>query len=250
MATRVSLTERSPGHGTVAVSVDLDRAALAAVGGLSALRSELAAQDLLAAGWSVTGPAGSPGGGATVAVQHGFESDAEAGRLMSDVAGAKVFGVRLTSHRTFWRTSYRLTGKVDLTCGVDCFGDAGLRTATGSTVGVDPGALSAGAGQQPSSVLRFSVEARLPDGVRSADGTVRPDRSVVWTPQLGQVVSLSATSSGLNTGAVAVVAAGGVALLVAVAGLAVWLVWGRRRRRRPVVVIAPPGQGEAVTPPS
>lgn len=256
VTTNVSLSEQSPGRGTVAVSVALDRAALSAVGGLGALKSEMSTQDLVADGWSVSGPTAATAGGAVVTVQHGYSSDAEAGQLLSDVAGDRVFGLSISSHRSFWHTSYRLTGKVDLTCGLDCFGDSGLRAATGSPVGVQPGPLSSAAGgESPSSALRFTVEARLPGGARVAgtsggaggsrgsggsggsaagsggSGGSASGGAVTWSPQLGRTETLDAASSTLNTGAVAaVVVAAAVVVLVVLA--ASWWVFVRRRRRR------------------
>ena len=255
VATRVSLSEPTPGRGDLTVAVTLDRSALSAVGGLQALRSQISLHDLTASGWVVTGPTRSPGGGAVLTVRHPFGSDSEADRLLSDVAGNGVFRLALTSHRTFWRTSYRLAGKVDLSCGVACFGDAALKSATGSPVGVDPAALAARSGQPASSVLRFALEARLPGAAHAPGATRTAGGALQWTPALGRTVQVFATSSTLNRGRVAAVAAGAGAALVAVAAYA-WLILARRRRPGRAAAgqedppsAAPPPGGEAVTPP-
>lgn len=255
VATRVSLSEPTPGRGDLTVSVTLDRSALGAVGGLPALRSQISRHDMTASGWVVTGPIGSPGGGAVLTARHPFRSDSEADQLLSEVAGSDVFRLALTSHRTFWRTFYRLSGKVDLSCGVACFGDAALKSATGSPVGVDPAALSTRWGQPASSVLRFALDARLPGGARAPEATRVADGTLQWTPSLGRTVQVDATSSTLNRGTVAAVAAGAAVVLLAVAA-DVGLILARRRRRGraearredPPPSPPPPGS-EAVTPP-
>lgn len=231
VATRVSLSEPSAGRGTVTVSVSLDRSALAAFGGLAALRSDMATADLAAAGWTLTGPAATPDGGAVVSAHHPFTNQADVGPLLSQVAGPGVFRVSLRRHHTFWHTEYQLDGRVDLSCGLGCFGDLALGAATGSPVGVDPGALSAAAGQPPSSVFKFSLDARLPGRLQSTDASSRQDGTVGWTPALGRTLTLAARSSAVNEGAVAAVAGAGAALLLAVVGVGVLLLVRRRRRR-------------------
>ena len=244
VATRVTLTVDSSGRGSVVVTVNMDRAALDAVGGLARLQSELAVGDLEAAGWSVTGPI-APGtrahataanqagaGGAVITVSHGFSGLAQAQSLVSEVAGPGVFQVQLASHHGFWHTTFHLTGAVDLTCGINCFGDAGLRTATGSPVGVDPGALAARTGQTPARVFTFQFDGRLPGHVHAGPGgTTGSGGSVLWAPVLGQKAVLSASSQSVNRSAVEEVSgAAGVVLLV-VASFTLWRVgrWARRR---------------------
>ena len=234
VATTVSVSEPSPGQGTVGVSVLLDRSALESMGGLTAFRSQLSVGDLRSAGWSVTGPSGTPDGGAVVSASHPFSNPLEAARLLSDVAGEKAFRLTLSSRHTFWHTYYQLAGTVDLTCGLGCFGDSGLRSATGSPLGVDPAPLQAASGQQPASVFKFSLQTRLPGRVEAAGNAARrPDGTLEWAPALGRVVAVSASSSALNEGAVAGVAGGGGALILVVLVTALWLML-RRRRRRPV----------------
>ena len=234
VATRVSLTVDSSGHGTVAVTVTLDPAAVDAVGGLARLRSEMAVGDLKAAGWSVTGPApqGGGAGGAVVSVSHGFSGLAQAQRLMAEVAGPGVFDVQLTSHHSFWHTTFHLNGAVDLTCGVNCFGDAGLRSATGSPVGFDPGPLSAQSGQTAGEVFTFQFDGRLPGRVSPGPGgTLRPGGTVSWAPVLGQKVVLSASSQSVNRSAIEEVGAAIAAVLLALTAFILWRI-GRWLRNR------------------
>jgi hypothetical protein len=247
VATSVAVSEPEPGHGSVSVTVTLDSSALAALGGLAALRSQLSAGDLEAAGWSMTGPAPAPGGGAVVSATHGFGPDSEADQLISEIAGPGRFGLVLRSHRTFWYTYYGLSGAVDLRCGLECFGDTGLRAATGSPLGVDPGAVSAAAGSAGGSAggsaFTFSVGARLPGRLEATDSPARQGGVLVWTPQLGRSLTVSARTRTVNQGTVvAVIGAAGVVLVALASWLSVRLVRRRRRRREAV--------REVVTPPS
>lgn len=238
VATEVTLSEPTAGSGVVTVGVRLDAAALSEVGGLDALRSQLAVSDLIAAGWSVAGPAATAGGGAAVVVSHGFRREADAARLLAEVAGPGRFRLRLVSHRTFWNTDHRLTGGVDLTCGLDCFGDSGLAAATGRVLGVDPSSEQARAAQD----FLFSLSARLPGGLQRSNGAPERGGGRRWTPVLGRAIAVSAETETLNTAHVVEVAVGGGLVLLLVIGAGAWWLIRARRRGR--------ASGEVVTPPS
>ena len=268
VATKVTLTVNPSGRGTVAVTVTLDKSALDAVGGVARLRSELAVQDLRAAGWSVSGPTalGNRGsgpaaheadsGGAVVSVSHGFSGLTQAQSLLAEVAGPGVFDVQLASSHTFWHTTYHLTGGVDLTCGINCFGDGGLKSATGSAVGVDPGALAGQSGQTPGSVFTFQFDGRLPGQVHAGPGgEVGPGGSVLWAPVLGQKVALSASSESVNRSALEELGAGVALVLVVLAVFVGWRIyhWSRNRfwpKHTPQHRKQDTGKGETVTPSS
>lgn len=59
--TKVSVVDRGGGHGTVTVTVVLDRQAVDALGGETGLARQLSVGDLRSAGWEVTGPVPTPG---------------------------------------------------------------------------------------------------------------------------------------------------------------------------------------------
>ena len=240
MTTDVSVAESSPGSGSVAVRVTLDATALAAAGGVAGLRSQLAVADLTAAGWSVAGPAAAAGG-ATILVTHRFQREADASRLLAEIAGPGRFDLRLTSHDTFWHTEHRLAGSVDLTCDLECFGDSGLAAVTGSALGVDPSSERAAAARD----FPFSLTARLPGGVGATNAERRQGATLAWTPVLGTAVAVAAETETLNTASVIGVAAAGGVVVLAAGGSGLWLGRRRRRRRRAAAVL-----GEAVTPAS
>ena len=234
VGTRVAVDETSSGRGVVAVTVTLDASALDAVGGRAALAAQLQDADLRSAGWSVTGPVTGPRGTAVVSASHPFADPAQASALVGEIAGtgadsSRPFRLLLTDHRSFWRTERTLTGTVDLTCGLACFGDSGLTRSVGNPTGVAPGPLSAG--EPPGQVFTFAVGARLPGSVVTTNGSSQLDGTVQWTPRLGQVLQLSAVTRAWNgTRIVAASAAAGVVALTAL-GLLGYR-WRHRRRKR------------------
>lgn len=232
VTTTVTVAEPAPGRGSVTVAVVLDPGAMSAIGGIDALRSELSVSDLRRAGWTVSGPTGRIDGSAAVSVSHAFGDPAEVGPLMDQIAGAGVFKATLARHRSFWHTTYTLSGSVDLRCGVDCFGDEGLKSATGYPLGFDSGALASGAHQAPDSALTFRVDGLLPGRPTRSNGSPAAGDGRSWTPKLGQLLSLSETSQTVNRGSVVLVASlAGSSLVLVLAG-ACFLVIGRARRRR------------------
>lgn len=242
MSTSVVVTEQPSGRGTVAVSVTFDRSALTAVGGLAALRRQLDTGGLAAEGWTVAGPSGSAGGGATVTATHGFADPAQLSSLSGEIAGPGVFELTLSTHRTFWHSDYRVGGEVDLTCGIDCFGDSGLAKATGSRVGVGSGgAGSAGSAAGSGGVAAGSAGSAA--GSAAAAGLARtftfrvavalPGRSAgspaEWTVALGRSVAVSSAAQTLEVGDVVEVIVAGAVVLFLVGAVG----WRVRRRRRP-----------------
>ncbi len=231
VTTQVSVDAANGGRGVVGVSVSLDRSALGAVGGSAALAAQLQVADLTAAGWTVTGPSPGPGGTTVVAASHPYTTPTQASALVREIAGAKPFQLAISSRHTFWRTETTLTGKVDLTCGLACFGDSGLAGVLGSPTGVNPGPLAGAAGQQPAQVFTFGVAAHLPGGVVRSNAGSRSGGNLQWTPRLGQSLTLTAVTRQWDSGRiVAAIVAGGVVVLVLFGLGAFW--WRRRRRRR------------------
>jgi hypothetical protein len=234
--TQISINETAPGHGVVGVSVSLDQSAVAAIGGAPALAAQVQDADLVAAGWKVTGPVPGPGSTTVVSASHEFTSAAQASALVAELAGSgpagnRPFRLSLTQRHGFWRTDTALTGTVDLSCGVACFGDSGLTSALGFPTGVNPGSLAAAAGERPDQVFTFSVDARLRGSLVSTNGVSSSDGALQWQPRLGQRLELAAVTHTWRSGRIVVASVtAGLVVVFAVAGGIYW--WRRRRRRR------------------
>lgn len=235
----MDLTVRDDGSGTVAVTVSLDQAAQTQVGNLA---SQLQTSDLAQAGWVVSGPRPGAGGTEVVSATKAFPDPAEANADVASLAGAgpaagRPFHLVVARRHTFWHTTTTVTGTIDLTCGVGCFGDAGLQRQLGSDVGVDPGALSAHSGVSASQALTFSIVVNLPGRVHATrPAAVRGD-SATWNPVLGKRLPVDVSTRVVNRGTVISVVVAGIVVVAVVAVVAVLLVLRRRGRasatRRP-----------------
>lgn len=91
--------------------------------------------DLLAAGWTVTGPEPTATGGLRVELVHTFATVAEAEALLASIngPGGPLVGVTLTRTTTATRTEVVLAGTLRMTGGTDAFADADLVAAVGAT---------------------------------------------------------------------------------------------------------------------
>jgi hypothetical protein len=235
VATSVRVVTDAHGRGAVSLTVNLDRVAVAEVGGQAALAAQLRVADLVAAGWTVAGPVPVSGGGTVITASHPFATWTQASALVANLAGsgpaaARPFRLTVSRRDTFWRTETALSGVVDLRCGLACFGDPALQRATGSPVGVDPRSLAAGAAIQPAEAFTFSLSAQLPGSLVHTDAPSRQGGVLTWQPRLGQVVVLAAQTRSWNAGRIRGAVVGASVLLVLVAIATVW--WWRRRRRR------------------
>lgn len=211
------------GGGEVAATVTLDPAAARRAGDVAA---GLRLDDLRAAGWRVTGPTPAAGGAVVLRAAKAFSTPAGAALAVRELSGdAGPFrSLRLTTRRTLWRTTTTLRGAVDLSGGLEAFGDDTLRRLLGSPLGLAPGELEAELGRPPAEAFSFEVAARLPGTVRS-DAPLRQGERVAWPVPLGRSVAVSATAVAWNA------AGTGLAALAAGCGLALVVLLVRRSRR-------------------
>jgi hypothetical protein len=235
--TSISVHAEAHGQGTVSVKVTLDQSAVQALGGPSALASQLDVTDLQAAGWTVSGPSPGPNSSTVISASHAYSTPAEASQLVADLAGSgpassRPFQLRISRRSSFWHVYTDLSGTVDLTCGLNCFGDSGLKASLGSPTGFNPAPLIAQSHQAPGQVFSFALNARLPGSVASTNASARDGGVLTWTPQLGQTLVLSATTQTWNSGHVIAifVLAGVLVLVLIVLGVIMWR--SRRRKRR------------------
>jgi hypothetical protein len=115
------------GSGAVLVAVGLDDQALAEAGDLGQL---LRTDDLVAAGWAVTGPE-REGDRTWVRATKPFADPDQAAQVLAEVTGpgGALQGFALEVDDGLLGTSYELTGVVDLTGGPATFSDPDLAAA-------------------------------------------------------------------------------------------------------------------------
>jgi hypothetical protein len=193
------------------------------------LRTDLKVDDLRKAGWTIVGPRKEDDGRTWIRASKPFTDPRDATEVVEQISGRNgpFTDFRLTRNRSFLTTRTNFTGTVDLSAGVEAFGDDQLRARLGgSSIGVDPQKLEQQLGQVLDRIFTFRVQTRLPGKVDS-NAPLEADQGAEWRPKLGEKVTLVATSSALNTRQVA----GAVIAVIAVLALAVLLVVRRLRRR-------------------
>jgi hypothetical protein len=225
---QVGIDARSDGSGTVTATVLLDHDAAQAIPDLG---QELRVADLQKDGWKIDGPSPAPGNGVQVKATKPFRTPAEAVRALGELSGpgtGPFAGLRIEQHHAFLATRTILSGTIDLKCGVQCFGDAGLQQAGRTALGIDPAELQARTGTVLDQVFRFEVGARLPGSLQVTNGAVQPGTGVQWQPKLGGTIVLTASSKTWNTRRMKLL---GVSALAGV-GLVLLLIVRLVRRRR------------------
>lgn len=225
---QVGVDVEQDGSGQVSVAVALDEAAAVRVPDLA---DQLEVEDLVEAGWVVTGPSAEADGRTWVRATKPFSSAEEAGRVLDEVSGADGPFRDLEVRRTpsLLLDEWDLTGTVDLTGGLAAFSDDALRERLdGTDVGMTEAALVAVGGRPLDEAVSFQVAVSLPGEITSS-APAEVGGAAVWQPALGERVALVATGSRFHTQAVAWFS---VAAVLALALALVVLLRGSRRRRR------------------
>jgi len=176
--TTLDIQVRPDGSGTVTVTSALDKAAAERMPDLD---QSLLVADLRKAGWRVIAPKAVPGGGWQVSASKGFGDTTQLAGVIAQLTGAdgpfRRFALTRTHH--FAKTEFRLTGTVDLSGGLDVFGDPALRQTLGGTMfGRSDQALALELGQPPAEAIRFRVVTHLPGGATKE-----------WNPRLGDAAT-------------------------------------------------------------
>jgi hypothetical protein len=226
LTTAVGVDANNDGSGTIRVAVGLDADAARRV---PELDKDLKVDDLRNAGWTIVGPRKEGDGRTWIRASKPFDTPADATAVVEQISGKNgpFTDFRLTRDRSFLTTKTNFTGTVDLSSGVEAFGDDQLRARLGgSSIGVDPKKLEQQLGQVLDRIFTFRVQTRLPGKVES-NAPLEADQGAEWRPKLGEKVTLVATSSALNTRQVA----GAVIAVLAVVALVVVLAVRHLRRR-------------------
>jgi hypothetical protein len=189
------------GGGRVRVTARLDGAAVAQLGGREPA-DRIRLDDLRDAGWRIDGPTDQDDGGLEVVATHDFSNDEEAEALLEDVGALQGFD--LEQEATFFRTTTKLTGAVDLQEGLGAFTDTDLEQALGATpdapLGVGIAALERRFGEPIDRMVGLQLAVRLP-GRLDGDGTNAPTTAgdtAVWSPALGERVPVEVASRRWN----------------------------------------------------
>lgn len=229
--TTVEVSVEGDGSGTVTVTARLDADAAKRVPDLD---RTLLVKDLVATGWRIAGPDRLPDGGVEVSARHGFRRAEELRTVMDQLTGGTGPFRRFSLQRShsFARTSYRLTGIVDLSGGIDHFGDDDLRKLLGgNTLGRPVADLEREIGSSLADAAPLRVRVRLPGGGRAE-----------WNTKLGAApISIDVSSARSAPAAWLFVVA---AVLAAVACLVLVLLIARYNRiHRPPAYVHRPGGG-------
>lgn len=189
--TEVTIDVADDGSGTVSVGVGLDPDATSRVPDLDAA---LRVDDLVAAGWAVTDPAIEDDGHTWVRASKPFADPAEAAVVLGELTGpdGPFQGFALTEERSFARTSFELTGTVDLAGGLEAFTDDDLAALLGGEpLGASVEELEAELGEPLADVYSLDLTVSMPDGSTTsyapsfadAEPTAVEASSVVWRPE-------------------------------------------------------------------
>ncbi len=223
---RVGLDVEPDGSGVVRVAGVLDEAAASRVPDLG---DQLEVDDLVEAGWTITGPSLEADGLTWIRASKPFAAVEDAGTVLDEISGSggpfRDFEVRRTP--SLLRDAWEFDGVVDLTSGLAGFSDDALRERLdGTNVGRPDGDVAAGTGRSLDEVITFLVAVSVPGELASNAPAGRSDVAE-WRPVLGEQVALTATGTSLNTAtarwlALALAAAAALVVLLAVRARRHW----------------------------
>jgi hypothetical protein len=229
--TTVDISMRADGTGTITLTAVADAGVVSKAPGLA---EDLRFDDAETAGWTVTGPTSTAGGGLEVELTHDFQNPEEATALLQSIngSGGPLHGVLLARSIDEAGTTISLVGSLRID-GLAAFADPDVLAAVGATPYAEE-VVAAGLG--PTQAVVVTVRARLPGKITSATGTVN-DGTVSWiVPLDGSQLDL-ATSALDDHGTEKIWGIASRAALVAMllwcmvaVGFIVWVALQRKRR--------------------
>lgn len=229
----VSITVDRDGSGTLDVLVVADNDIVEQV---PKLASDLNFGDLVNNGWKLIGPEKTEDGGLRVLLSHPFENETQASALLTQLNGNRgpFRDVRLTREGKSRDSVWKLTGRLEVTGGLQAFADDQLLQIVGATPyeqTVEEAGLDLG------KAISLQVNAKLPGKIESTTG-VEQDGVLTWRVATdGTPVDLATTTNEVDVAGTI----GGILSFVARALLVLWLgfigwigfmVW-RKQSRRP-----------------
>lgn len=218
--TTVTVDVAEDGSGTVEVAVGLDGEAMSRLPDLDEdgtpgpadLAALVRADDLVAAGWTVAEPDARADGTTWVRATRAFGTPDEAEAILAELTGpdGALRDLQVARRDSFGRSRYELSGTIDLSGGLEAFGDEGLAAALdGEPLGEDVAAIEMRYGRPVAEMFAFELTASLP----GADAS--------WSPRLGDEPVDVRADSTVYDWPVLGLAAVAVAALVALAAVLV-----------------------------
>jgi hypothetical protein len=182
--TAVTVDVDDDGSGKVEVAAGLDEDALSQLPDLdnngvsdgSDLAALVRTSDLVASGWTVGEPKAEADGTTWIRVTHPFGTPEEADQVLAQITDpdGALQHMHVTRRDPFGRTQFGFKGTVDLSGGLESFGDAGLAAALdGKVLGEDPAAIEARTGKPLKDQFSLEITADLVGASKS------------WHPELG-----------------------------------------------------------------
>ena len=201
----VTIDVHGSGAGLVRAVVTLDEAAATHVPDLA---RQLRLEDLEGAGWEVRGPVPADAGGVELEVSKGFTSPAQAARVIEELSGEEgpFASLRVVRRQSLWRIETAIEGAVDLTKGLDAFGDARLiEQLEGPNLGLDPAVVEREMGRPLTEAVTVALVADLPgQGEMSWPVTMGSSATVAASVEQMNVLRLVGTAGALLSGLVLV----------------------------------------------
>jgi hypothetical protein len=220
---RVDITLRADGSGTLRSIISLDAAAVARLGGASALAQNVPLADLRTAGWGISRWARGTSGSESITLTHGFVDQSDLARRILDLAGPHgvLRNPAVTHDRGWFASSSAVSIVVDVRApSVDIVHDAPL-AARLRTAGLDPARLQAQLAVELRSALHLTVVVHLPGG-----------KSQAYDAATGSVKTFRVAQGGTNWDHVVKFGIGVMLALIAALFLLAATVGARRSRRR------------------
>ncbi len=164
--TRVDVTLRRDGSGTLRTTVAFDADAVLKMGGAATLARTVPFDDLRKADWKISKWVRGSGGTETISLAHDFVDQTELVQLVGDLAGPHgiLQSPSVTHDRGWFDSRDGLSIVVDVRSpSVDLVGDTAL-AARLRAAGTDPVKLQAQLATELKTALHVSVVLRLPNG--------------------------------------------------------------------------------------
>ncbi len=220
----VHVTVHPDGSGAVSMTVTVDAEAAKRLPPPDDL---IAVDDLRKAGWRIDGPHVARDGSFRVEVEKRFKTRRDGNRVLEELSSrdGPLRGMEIRRHVSLTSTRWELAGAIDLSRGVDTFGDSALTAALGNhrLSALAPALARPGDRPDAAPAVRITLDAELPgsDRLMSAGGAGLGERAK----------SFRLSSTQQHRSALWFTIGGGAAVTLA-AGSSWWAVRGWRRDRR------------------